>query len=146
VSQNVDLSTLPFDGVVISKTAVTDTTDCVYFVPTLGVTVVTGEPESVLFLATGNVLKTPTSLPSNIKGFRGYFQLKDASAARYFRIDMSNANNGETTGISEMVNGSLNGENAVYDLLGRRVKSSSFNSSIQRKGLYIQNGKKFIIK
>lgn len=51
-------------------------------------------------------------------------------------------------GVSHIENGKLNIEDKVYDLQGRRVESSFFNtqSSIQRKGIYVKNGKKYIIK
>ena len=41
-----------------------------------------------------------------------------------------------------------NMEHSVYDLMGRRMESSIFNgqSSIKKKGLYIHNGKKYIVK
>ena len=55
---------------------------------------------------------------------------------------------GTTTGISEVENGTMNIGNSVYDLQGRKVsvQSSIFNSqsSIHKKGLYIQNGKKVV--
>ena len=55
----------------------------------------------------------------------------------------------ESTGIAEIENGKLKIENSVYDLQGRRVgQSSIFNSqsSILKKGLYIVNGKKVMVK
>lgn len=50
------------------------------------------------------------------------------------------------TDISEIENGKLNIEDEVYDLQGRRMESSIFNSqsSILKKGLYIVNGKKVL--
>ena len=56
---------------------------------------------------------------------------------------------GETTGIAEIEKGKLKIENSVYDQQGRRVgQSSIFNSqsSILKKGLYIVNGKKVMVK
>ena len=52
----------------------------------------------------------------------------------------------ESTGISSMHNSQCIMHNEVYDLQGRRVESSIFNSqsSILKKGLYIVNGKKVI--
>ncbi|MBR6188501.1 MAG: hypothetical protein IKQ59_06030 [Prevotella sp.] len=49
-----------------------------------------------------------------------------------------------TTGIAEMEDRRLKMENSVYDLQGRKVESSIFNSqpSIQKKGIYIINGQK----
>lgn len=55
------------------------------------------------------------------------------------------------TGIQEIENGRLKIENsagAVYDLQGRRMESSIFNSqsSILKKGLYIIDRHKFLVK
>ena len=56
--------------------------------------------------------------------------------------------NGETTGIREMEDGKWKMKNGSYDLQGHRVESSIFNSqsSILKKGVYIVNGKKKVIK
>ena len=56
--------------------------------------------------------------------------------------------NGETTGIREMEDGKWKMKNGSYDLQGRRVESSIFNSqsSILKKGVYIVNGKKKVVK
>ena len=54
----------------------------------------------------------------------------------------------ETTGIDEVE--PLNGRGCdtdIYDLLGRKVNVPSSMSNVQsKKGLYIQNGKKFVVK
>jgi hypothetical protein len=42
-----------------------------------------------------------------------------------------------TNGITSIANGQLPMDNAIYDLSGRRVQKAT-------KGIYIQNGKKFI--
>jgi len=70
-------------------------------------------------------------------GARGFFGLPDY--------------NDELTGIKEIEDGRLKIENstdAVYDLQGRRMDSSIFNSqsSIKKKGIYVVNGKKTVIK
>ena len=130
-----------FDGVTISKTAVPFTSTNVDFIPTLGATTIEGsDPKSVLLMTSGNRLKSPSALPANIKGFRAYFQLKgDAVNAASFNLDLGE---GETTSISEELR--VKDEEfapaaAAYDLQGRRVAQP-------KKGLYIQNGKKLIIK
>ena len=64
---------------------------------------------------------------------------------------------GSPTGISEMEDGKMKIENGVYDLQGRRMESSIFNSplgsaacnkqeSSLKKGLYIKNGKKILVR
>ncbi|MBR2236484.1 MAG: hypothetical protein IJ887_01170 [Prevotella sp.] len=55
------------------------------------------------------------------------------------------------SGIEEIEDGKLkieNSDGAVYDLQGRRMESSIFNSqsSIKKKGVYIQNGTKIVNK
>jgi hypothetical protein len=46
----------------------------------------------------------------------------------------------ETTGLGRIENSESSIENAVYNLQGQRINSSL------RKGLYIKNGKKVIVK
>ena len=127
-----------FEGVTVSKTAVTTETTAVDFVPTLGLTEITGDANDILILSSGNTLLHPTALPANMKGFRAYFQLKgDAALARSFSMDFGD---GETTGIISIENAQPATGNAVYDLQGRRVNGTA------QKGVYIVNGKKTVIK
>jgi len=145
VGTNVENPT--FEGVTISSTATTTETEAVDFIPTLGVTAITANAQSILFLSSGNRLYNPAAANSQqIKGFRAYFLLKgDAASARSFSLDFGD---GEVLGIREIENGRLKMENGGYDLQGRRMESSIFNSqsSIRKKGVYIVNGKKIVIK
>ena len=128
-----------FKGVTINNTDGTVSTVAVDFVPVMGQTQVTADPANVLFLASGNKLKNPSAANQSIKGFRAYFLLKgDAAAAtRAFSL---NFGNGETTGIMPIVTRQKAADEAIYDLQGRRVDGAI------RKGVYIKNGKKTIIK
>ena len=76
---------------------------------------------------------------SYIKGFRAYFRLKDeAATARAFRIDFGD---GDVTGISTIsADSKATTSDATYTLDGRRISQPA------QKGVYIQNGKKVIIK
>ena len=134
----VNLATMPFAGAEVSKTAVTVETTAVDFVPTLGLTEVTGDPKEILFIGSGNKLLHPTTLPDNMKGFRAYFKLKgDAVNASSFTLDFGD---GETTGIDSVENGKLKVESSeVYNLAGQRVAQPA-------KGVYVVNGKKVVIK
>jgi hypothetical protein len=160
VGANTNLSASAFTDVTISKDAVSFTSTNVDFIPTLGATTIGSEGDdakTVLFLGAGNKLYNPEALPADMKGFRAYFQLKGETAkeARAFRMDFGD---GETTGIREMEDGKWKMENGSYDLQGRRVESSIFRSaspldssknsqsSILKKGVYIVNGKKKVIK
>ena len=150
VSTATDLSASAFTDVTISKDAVSFTSTVVDFIPTLGATTIGSEGDdakTVLFLGAGNKLYNPEALPAQMKGFRAYFQLKgDAKeGVRAFRMDFGD---GEVQGIREIEDGKLKKETGGYDLQGRRMESSIFNSqsSIRKKGVYIVNGKKKVIK
>ena len=72
-----------------------------------------------------------------MKGFRAYFLLKNVpTEARGFALNID----GESTGITTTdFTDSTDKAGAVYDLQGRKVNAA-------QKGVYIQNGKKVIIK
>lgn len=140
VAANTDLSTAPFTGAIVSKDAQPFTSTDVDFIPTLGATTIPdGDTKTVLFLAAGNKLLNPSALPADMKGFRAYFQLKgEAAQARSFSM---NFGDGETTGIMAIgTDRAASTDNATYTLDGRRISKAT------QKGVYIQNGKKVIIK
>ena len=141
VAATTDLSTAPFTGAIVSKDAQPFTSTDVDFIPTLGATTIEGsDTKAVLFLAANNTLLNPSALPADMKGFRAYFQLKGetASLARAFSM---NFGDGETTGIIAIgTDRAASTDNATYTLDGRRISKAT------QKGVYIQNGKKVIIK
>ena len=141
VAANTDLSTAPFTGAIVSKDAQPFTSTDVDFIPTLGATTIEGsDTKAVLFLTAGNKLLNPSALPADMKGFRAYFQLKGetASLARAFSM---NFGDGETTGIIAIgTDRAASTDNATYTLDGRRISKAT------QKGVYIQNGKKVIIR
>ena len=86
-----------------------------------------------------------------MNAFRGYFQLKQGLTAgkpsnsnqasvRAFKL---NFGDGETTGIISVHDSGfmVQGEDTWYDLNGRRL-----NGKPTQRGIYINNGKKTIIK
>jgi hypothetical protein len=139
---NVDFSAdgKEFAGVDLTAASATATTTTyVNFVPTLGKTAVTGDVKDILILNTSGTLVHPSET-GNMKGFRGYFVMHDAPAnAKAF---VMNFGDGETTGIQpiRMENGTTPAE-GTYDLSGRRIQGQP-----TQKGVYIQNGKKVVIK
>ena len=136
---------LALNEVEVSQTAVPTETAYVDFIPTLGKTTITGDDAtSVLFLAAENKLKNPTELPTLMKGFRAYFQLKDVSTARSFQLNLGE----EATGVQFVATESQQTGQETYDLQGRRMESSIFNtqSSKLKKGVYIVNGKKTVVR
>lgn len=95
-------------------------------------------PEFCLFLS-GNQFWYSVG-ETEMKGFRGYFDLSDVLAdvedSYSSRISFSFDN--ETTGISEIVN-SESSNSKWFDMQGRRVSKPG-------KGLFVKDGKKVIIK
>ena len=132
------VETPTFKGVTVSTDFVKTETTAVDFVPTLGKTAIEGDATSILFLGAGNKLFYPTQLPSDMKGFRAYFQLKgDATSARSFQL---NFGDGETTSIKTTNFTNYTNSEEWYDLQGRRVNGAA------KKGVYIVNGKKTVVK
>ena len=73
---------------------------------------------------------------ATVNPYRAYIQVaQDTSAPLYFTVD------GETTGIGTTLNekGQMTNDKVVYDLQGRKVTKPM-------KGMYIQNGRKVVIK
>lgn len=135
VGTAANLSASALAGVIVSKTKVPFTSTNVDFVPTLGATTIpAGDTKEVLFLTSGNQLKNPSSLPTNMKGFRAYFKLRgEAIEARSFNMNIDD----ETTGIA--TTDYTDKTDAMFDLQGRKVTTPT-------KGVYIVNGKKVVIK
>ena len=93
-----------------------------------------------LYLGSGNKLYWPSKAMS-INAFRAYFQLNSdqASNARAFVL---NFDGGEQTGITTTdYTNFTNSDSAWYDLSGRKLSGKPTT-----KGLYINNGKKVVIK
>ena len=96
----------------------------------------TAVPEFNLFISNDKFYYSNGS--TKIKAFRGYFELRDVltsvedASARIFIGD-------ETTGVAEVRGQMEDGRCDYYDLQGRKVETP-------KKGLYITNNKKVIIK
>ena len=101
-----------------------------------------------LFLA-NNMLYYPTA-NLTVNACRAYIQLTDEvpasanSVKMFFGVDSE-----ETTSLSEELRvKSEKSDNAVYDLSGRKINSqfSILNSQFKKKGLYIHNGRKEVLR
>ena len=139
-----------FKDVVISNALTTDYPNSPYadFIPTMGKTYISGDDiHSVLFLGAGNTLHYPTEMPADMKGFRGYFLLKgEAANAASFSIDFGD---GETTGVvATDYTDYTDKDGAWYSLDGRKIANGQWSmvNGQLKKGLYIVNGKKVVIK
>ena len=106
-------------------------------------------PENNLFLS-DNKFWYSTGL-TKMKAFRGYFELYDVlteAESAGSRITLSF--DGEVTGIRKSPETLAPAESEpmgkVYDLHGRKVNRQSLVNGQLKKGLYIVNGKKIVIK
>ena len=106
-----------------------------------------GGDKTMLYMGSGNVLYYPNALMT-IYSFRAYFQLNNGLEGGEPADPVNGINNivlnfgGE--GTNSIENGILNIENeddAWYDLSGRKLSGKP-----KAKGIYINNGRKFILK
>ena len=98
---------------------------------------ITAADDDIYYMTAGGVLRH-TGIDRTLKACRAYFQFADPSAVREFVLDFGD---GQTTGIKN-VDYKDSEDKSIYDLGGRKMNS---NSRL-KKGLYIQNGKKTVIK
>ena len=91
-------------------------------------------------MTAGNKL-AHTGIDRTLKACRAYFQFSEAAVAASeldVELDFGDDINGNTTGISSLTS-SPKSEGIVYNLAGQRVTNPT-------KGLYIVNGKKYMVK
>ena len=95
--------------------------------------------------ASDGKFKAYSAASGTVKGFRGFLKANLPAGAKPVMLSISTSsitdgNDGETTGIEENYEfGTMNSDAATFDLSGRKVANPA-------KGLYIKNGKKFIVK
>ena len=112
----------------------------VTFVGTYAPVTFNDEDHSVLLMGSDSNLFYPDGLePSWVNAFRGYFQLNDEYKAGNKITGVKMNFDDEATGIYNLTQEQTRGQGETYDLSGRRVSTPS-------KGMYIQNGKKVLIK
>lgn len=101
------------------------------------------DTENNFYLAAGGKFKKPSTDSAPMKGMRAYFIVNDPDAnLAGLRLGFDG---GGTTGISEIVGTDViaNDDTRVFNLQGQCV-GTSLNGL--RAGIYVQNGKKFIVK
>ena len=144
-----------FTGVTINGTVNNVETAYVDFMGSYSPVAFTANDKTILFLGTGNKLQWPNA-DMTLQSCRCYFQLKgievgDITQSRLF------FNDEETTGIDGPTpDPSRMGREEIYDLQGRMVGNRSevignrsefgIQNSELKRGLYIVNGKKVVVK
>ena len=140
-----DVEDPTFEGVTQDWTTtheVTATGGYATFVPVLTPTTLNANDKTKLYLGGNNTLYYP-SQNVQVKGFRAYFQLNNGltagdpqNGARAFVLNLGN----HETGIQTLAAPATITDGGTYDLSGRRVGSTT------RKGVYIRNGQKVVLK
>ena len=92
-----------------------------------------------LFLGAGNKFYVPTSDDCTLKALRGYFVAPSADSGAKMSIDID----GNTTSISSLNSGKVILNGNVYNLNGQYVGK---DVKTLQKGIYMVNGKKYIVK
>ena len=137
-----------FVGTIVSPTAATATNNTINFVGVYGGENIytTGDASSTKFYlnSTGHFVY-PTSNTGNngkIKGFRAYFEWVGSAPAHDVKA-MTYIFEDDETGIITVEKDIFNENGNVYSIDGRLMGNSKENLS---RGIYIQNGRKFIVK
>lgn len=88
----------------------------------------------------------PVKAGTTVKGYHAFFTLSKTAGNKAARLSVNFDNDG-TTGIEDLNNGYLN-ENSttnVYDMQGRHISPHNSTAPL-KKGIYVVNGKKIIVK
>ena len=147
VDGGYDISEPMFNGVIISKGTANVETDYVDFIGTYSPVSIYTDEKTNLYLGADNKLYYPTEPNFQVNAFRGYFQLKQGLKAgdpnAGVRAFVLNFGDGEATGIISVHDSGfmVNGSDAWYTIDGRML-----NGKPSRAGVYVNNGKKVVIK
>ena len=137
-----------FKSVIISDAPANVSTDYVDFVGTYSPVNIYTDEKTNLYLGADNTLYYPTASNFKVNACRAYFQLKQGltageptSAVRAFVLNFGDDSN--ATGIISVHDSGfmVNGSDAWFTLDGRRLSAKP-----SRAGVYINNGKKVVIK
>ena len=139
-----------FSGVIISKGTANVSTDYVDFIGTYSPVSIYTNENTNLYLGTDNKLYYPTASDFQVNAFRGYFQLKGLTAGEPSNSNQAsvrafnlNFGDDEATGIISVHDSGfmVNGSDAWYTIDGRKLDGKP-----TQRGIYINNGKKVVIK
>ena len=145
-------SDLVFTGVTISSTAADVSTEWVDFCGTFSPEGIYTADNTKLYLGEGNTLYYPTATDFAVKSCRGYFELKKGLTAGEPKPDNQNlvrafslnfCEGSEETGIVSVSkeSGSQGVAGAWFSIDGLRLEGKP-----KARGIYINNGKKVVIK
>ena len=130
-----------FKNVFISDAKANVETDYVDFIGTYSPVSIYTDEKTNLYLGADNKLYYPTASDFTVNAFRGYFQLKlGDNEVKAFKLYFGDD---EATGIISVHDSgfTVNGSDAWYTIDGRKLDGKP-----TQRGIYINNGKKTIIK
>ena len=141
-----DIKNPEFTSVTISNTSADVETTYMDFKGTYDRTNIYTDKKTNLYLGADDTLYYPWAegmSSFNINAFRAYFQLKNGLTAGDPALSrfMLNFGDGEASGISLTPDLSPKGKGSIYTIDGRKV-----NGQHAKKGLYIHNGRKVVVK
>ncbi len=131
-----------FTGVTIDKTdhSITKAEGQVQFIGYYDAFDISYYNTDIYYMTAGNTLRH-TGVPRTLKACRAYFKFGEPNSARNIVLNLGDE---ETTGVVELKNGrieELKSDGAWYSIDGVKLDKKP-----TRKGLYIFNGKKIVIK
>lgn len=134
---DTDISAPVFNGVFITATTpqtVASNDGKISFKGTYDKMAFDTEDKNILLMGAENKLYWPKS-GASIGAFRAYFEIADGASIKTFKLNM-----GDETGL-DLIPALAQDNSAWYSLDGKRLSGKPC-----QKGIYIQNGKKVIIK
>ena len=127
-----------FEGVIVkassNRSVTTDIVDFIGYYDAFGIT---AADEDIYYMTSGSVLRH-TGVDRTLYACRAYFQFKNNAGSRQLVLDLGE---GKATSISLTSDSSSTGEGSWYTVNGMKLDQQP-----TRKGVYIQNGKKVVIK
>ena len=141
-----------FSGVTVSSTtagSVTSTDGNVRFQGTYSPTAIYSDAHDNLYLGAENTLYWPSTEGYTVGAFRAYFHIDLNGGAGVRQFVLNFGDNSEQTAIKNVQCSMFNvqsADDAWYDLSGRKIVNGKLSNGKLPKGVYIQNGKKIIIK
>ena len=151
-TENPEIVAPEFANITFSGTEPTNTTidGVISFCGSYDPVVINGEDKTMLYLGANNKLFYPNAAMT-IGAFRAYFKLADgitmgeptSAGVKGISNFVLKFDDGETTGLESLYEdlGKGGADSGWYDLQGRRLSGQPTH-----QGIYINNGKKFIIK
>ena len=140
-ANGTDIANPVFNGIIISNVTANAETDYADFVGTYSPVGIYTDEKTNLYLGADNKLYYPTASDFTVNAFRGYFQLKlGDNEVKAFKLYFGDD---EATGIISVHDSGfmVNDSDAWYTLDGRKLDGKP-----TQRGIYINNGKKTIIK